>query len=112
MPGPFLKFDLQVACSQFRQVHERRSRCQRRSMRPAPPHGSVKDGPTGNDNARKAAEAKVDSYGAAMKNCDNLKDAEKSVCAAQAEAVRAKGMADINTPARTTPKRRSTRRTK
>lgn len=64
-------------------------------------HGSVRDEPAGGNSARKAAEAKVESdYGLAMKRCDSLKDAGKSACAARAEAERARGMADIGAPPR------------
>ncbi|SEF35381.1 hypothetical protein ABL840_19340 [Variovorax sp. NFACC27] len=68
-------------------------------------HGAVKDEPTANDTARKAAEAKVEAnYAAAMKRCDPLKDARKSACTAQAEAERTKGMADIDASLRAVPK--------
>jgi hypothetical protein len=72
-----------------------------------PEYRPAGDKPTGNDNTRRLTDAQLEAaYSAAMKKCNGLKKAaEKSVCAAQAEAEKAKGKADINASPRVAPKK-------
>jgi hypothetical protein len=72
-----------------------------------PEYRPAGDMPMGNDTTRRLTDAQVEAaYSAAMKKCSGLKKAaEKSVCAAQAGAERAKGKADINVSPRATPKK-------
>ncbi|MDQ0086462.1 hypothetical protein J2W35_006844 [Variovorax boronicumulans] len=80
----------------------------------APHFGTANDKAPDEKNARKTAEASVETaYSAAMKRCDDLKGTEKFVCVGRAKAQKTRGMADIDTPLRTAPQGQpSTRSTK
>lgn len=112
MPGNFLKFAAAavVICAVAVQAGAQEPSRFPAEVDATTPERDAAGGKPAGDNARKAAEARVEStYRAAMTRCDGMSEAEKSICTTHAEGERAKGMADITAPLRTPPRKPSTR---